>query len=66
MQLPPAASRGERVRAMLTDLFPAPSEPAPRAVVPRWVFVLVQIAVVALGAVVMLARLGGRPAWESV
>jgi hypothetical protein len=51
---------------MLTDLFPAPSEPAARPPVPRWVFLLVQVAVVALGAVVMLARVGGRPAWESV
>jgi len=51
---------------MLTDLFPAPSEPAPRAVVPRWALLLIQIAIVALGAVVMLARVGGRPAWENV
>jgi hypothetical protein len=32
----------------------------------RWAFILVQVAVVALGALVMLARLGGRPAWDSV
>jgi hypothetical protein len=30
------------------------------------VFILVQVAVVALGALVMLARVGGRPPWESV
>src|SRR5215813_1948361 len=51
---------------MLADLFPAPAEPPPRGSLPRWAFVLVQVAVVALGAVVMLARVPGRPAWESV
>jgi hypothetical protein len=51
---------------MLTDLFPAPPEPAPRTGLPRWALVLVQVAVVALGGMVMLARIGGRPSWESV
>jgi hypothetical protein len=56
-----------RVRAVLADLFPAPSEPAPRGGLARWAaFLLIQVAVIALGAVVMLARPGGRPAWESV
>ena len=32
----------------------------------RWAFPLVQVAVVVLGALVMLARIGGRPAWDSV
>jgi hypothetical protein len=64
--LPPAAGRGERVRAVLTDLFPAPSERAPRTALARWAFVFIQVAVVAVGAAAMLARLGGRPAWESV
>ena len=63
-QPPPAADHG--VRAVLADLFPAPAEPAPRAGLPRWAFLLVQVAVVALGAVLMLARFGGRPVWESV
>ena len=63
-QPPPAADHG--VRAVLADLFPAPAEPAPRAGLPRWAFLLVQVAVVVLGALVMLARYGGRPAWESV
>src|ERR1700733_10491974 len=65
-QLPSATGRGERVRAMLTDLFPAPGEPAPRAALARWAFVFIQVVVVGVGAVAMLARLGGRPAWESV
>jgi hypothetical protein len=55
-----------QVRAALTDLFPAPSQPALRSGLARWAFPLIQVAVIALGAVVMLARLGGRPAWESV
>ena len=63
-QLPSAEGRG--VRDMLADLFPAPAEPPPRGGLPRWAFVLVQVALVALGAVVMLARVPGRPAWESV
>ncbi len=62
--LPPAA--GSRVRAVLADLFPAPAAPAPRAGLARWAFLLVQVAAVALGALVMLARIGGRPAWDSV
>jgi hypothetical protein len=62
--LPPTADHG--VRAVLADLFPAPAEPAPRAGLARWAFLLAQVAVVALGALVMLARIGGRPAWDSV
>jgi hypothetical protein len=61
---PPAAGRG--ARAVLADLFPVPAEPAPRAGLARWAFLLIQVAAVALGAAVMLARIGGRPAWESV
>jgi hypothetical protein len=61
---PPAA--GDTVRAWLTDLFPAPAEPAPRGGLTRWALLFAQVAVVALGAVVMLARMGGRPAWDSV
>ena len=62
--LPRAA--GHRVRAVLADLFPAPAEPARRAGLARWAFLLVQVVAVALGALVMLARLGGRPTWNSV
>ncbi len=62
--LPRAARHG--VRDVLTDLFPEPAEPAARAGLARWVFFLVQVAAVALGALVMLARVGGRPAWDSV
>jgi hypothetical protein len=61
------APAGHRVRAVLTELFPAPAGPAPRASLTRWaLFVLAQVAVVALGALVMLARIGGRPAWDTV
>src|ERR1700691_6223650 len=63
---PSATGRAERVRAMLTDLFPAPGEPASRAALARWGFVFTQVVVVGVGAVAMLARLGGRPAWEGV
>jgi hypothetical protein len=62
--LPPAAGHGGR--AVLADLFPEPAEPAPRAGLARWALLLVQVAVVALGGLVMLARAGGRPAWDSV
>ena len=51
---------------MLAGLFPAPAEAAPRGGLGRWAFVVVQVAVLAFGAVVMLARVGGRPVWESV
>ena len=61
---PPAAGHG--VRAVLAELFPAPAEPSPRARPARWVLVLIQAATVVLGALVMLARIGGRPAWETV
>jgi hypothetical protein len=60
------AAADHRARATLADLFPAPAELPPRAARARWAFILVQVAVVALGAVVMLARMGGRPAWDSV
>ena len=51
---------------MLTDLFPAPAEPASRASLARWGLVVLQVALIAVGAVAMLARFSGRPAWESV
>jgi hypothetical protein len=60
----PAAGRG--ARGVLADLFPAPAGPAPRAGLMRWAFPLVQVTAVALGALAMLARMGGRPAWKSV
>lgn len=55
-------------RAVLADLFPAPAEPAThRAGRARWAFPLVQVAAVALGALVMLVRIGGpRPSWDRV
>jgi len=59
--LPPAAGH-----SALVDLFPVSAEPAPRTGRVRWALVLVQVAVVALGALAMLARVGGRPAWDSV
>ncbi len=62
----PAQAAGHGVRAVLAELFPAPAGPSPRTGRARWVFVLIQVAAVALGALVMLARVGGRPAWESV
>ena len=60
------AAAGHRARAVLADLFPAPAETAPRPGLARWAFVLVQVVAIAIGAVVMLARIGGRPAWQSV
>ena len=51
---------------MLADLFPEPAGAPSRSRLLRWALVLLQVAVVALGAVVMLARVGNRPPWESV
>jgi hypothetical protein len=51
---------------VLAELFPPSAEPAPRAGPARWGLVLVQVAAVALGAAVMLARVGGRPVWHTV
>jgi hypothetical protein len=62
--LPSTAGRG--VRAVLADLFPAPAEPAPRGWLARSALVLGQVVLVIAGAVVMLARIGGRPVWDSV
>jgi hypothetical protein len=62
--VPPAEGHG--VRAVLAELFPPPAGPASRAGLARWAFVPVQVVAVALGALVMLARIGGRPAWKSV
>lgn len=61
--LPAAAGHG--ARAVLADLFPAPTGSASRAGLARWVFLLAQVAAVAVGALVMLARVGGRPVWKS-
>jgi len=64
-QPPPDAGHG--FRGALAELFPEPAEIAPRAGLARWAFVPVQVALVALGALVMLARAGGgRPVWESI
>jgi hypothetical protein len=60
----PGADHG--IRAALADLFPAPAEPGSRGGLPRWALILVQVAAVGLGALVMLARVGGRPVWETV
>jgi hypothetical protein len=59
------AAAGHGVRAVLADLFPAPAEPASRTGLARWAFLLAQVAAVAVGALVMLARIGGRPVWKS-
>ena len=64
---PPAQAADRGYRAILAELFGAPTEsPAPGAGLPRWGLVLLQVAVIAIGALVMLARVGGRPVWESV
>ncbi len=64
---PPAQAADQGLRAILAELFPAPAEqPARRPGLPRWAFVLLQVAAVALGALVMLARYSGRPVWETV
>jgi len=62
--LPAAAGHG--VRAVLADLFPPPAESAPRTGLVRWTLLLAQVVAVPLGALVMLARIGGRAAWKSV
>jgi hypothetical protein len=63
----PAHRTDQGIRGILGELFPAPAEPPTRRAGLRpWGFVLLQVAVVALGALVMLARVGGRPVWESV
>jgi hypothetical protein len=55
------------IRALLAELFPAPAEPAaPATGLPRWAIVLIQVAVIVVGAAVMLLRVGGRPVWEGV
>ena len=62
--LPAAAGHG--VRAVLADLFPPPAESAPHTGLVRWTLLLAQVVAVPLGALVMLARIGGRAAWKSV
>jgi hypothetical protein len=53
---------------VLAELFPPPAEPATRpAGLARWAFLLAQVAAVALGALVMLVRIGGPwPSWDHV
>jgi hypothetical protein len=63
-RLPSAAEHG--VRAALGELFAAPAGPAPRAGLPRWAFVPVQVILIAVGALVMLVRVGDvRPVWHT-
>ncbi len=61
---PPAAR--DRARALLAELFPAPAGRAPRSALAGSALALLQVLLVALGAAVMLARVGGRPVWDSV
>jgi hypothetical protein len=51
---------------MLADLFPSPAGLASRTGLVRWTLILAEVVAVPLGALVMLARIGGRPAWKSV
>ncbi len=61
---PNAAS--DRLRALLADLFPEPAEPPSRTAARRSAILLIEVVLLAVGALAMLARLGGRPAWDSV
>jgi hypothetical protein len=64
---PPAPTADQGFRAILAELFPAPpASPGRPAGLPRWGLVLLQVAVVGLGALVMLTRYSGRPVWETV
>jgi hypothetical protein len=64
---PAQPPRGSGVRAVLGELFRAPADAsAPGAGLPRWAVVLFQVAAIAVGALVMLVRVGGRPVWETV
>jgi hypothetical protein len=66
---PPPPAAGHRVRALralLADVFPEPAEPAHRGRLVRWAIVLAEVVAVAAGAAIMLARVAGRPAWDSV
>jgi hypothetical protein len=69
-QAPPSAPRkaaDQRARELVGELFPqADSAPAPLADVPRWAFLLVQAAALALGTIVLLARISGVPPWHLV
>jgi hypothetical protein len=66
---PPPPAAGNRVRAlraMLADVFPEPAEAARRGRLVRSAIVLAEVVAVAAGAAIMLARVAGRPAWDSV
>ncbi len=64
---PPPRATGARIRALVAELFPEPAEPGTRLGGGKYsAFIVLQVLVVALGALVMLVRIGGRPAWESV
>jgi hypothetical protein len=63
----PPGGRRQGIRRVLDDLFATPAEPSvPHSGRARWALALAQVALVVLGALVMLVRVGGRPAWESV
>jgi hypothetical protein len=58
-------SPGRRDAPMLRELFPEPPQPGSRRV-PRGLSVLLGVAAVLLGALVMLARVPGVPAWDGI
>jgi hypothetical protein len=63
-----AAPQGtrERIRALLAELFPEPAGRTQLGARARSALILLQILIIAVGAAVMIVRVAGRPAWDSV
>lgn len=66
----PAAPRQAveaRLRALAGELFPeSPAAPARPPGLRRWVFLLVQVAALAVGTLLLLLRISGHPPWHVI
>jgi hypothetical protein len=63
----PGQASGRSVRALLSDLFPAPAEPSAQPTpAARLAFLAIQVAALAAGTALLLVRVSGRPAWDGV
>jgi hypothetical protein len=63
----PGKAADERARELVGDLFPESASASGRLPdLPRWAFLLLQLAALALGTVMLLARISGVPAWHII
>jgi hypothetical protein len=60
----PGQAAEARLRDLVGELFPESAAAPPPPGLRRWAFVLIQVAALAAGTALMLARFSGRPPWH--